>query len=147
MRVDVPGLLQKSAGIYVRERQRQEVGDGGGGRSGDGRCPEEGVGGERGVKGLVSCGEPREAKALFEEGRTLDRPIGCVWAVVHLIVFSVVHEMATDAIGTEANGMESATGLSLILGVAVEVTLFFGPVGELTFGAVFAHPPFGKRAA
>lgn len=64
-----------------------------------------------------------------------------------VVVFGIVNKMAPNAVGTEADGVESAAGLRLIFRVPAEVSQFFVPVGKLTFATVFAHTPFGKRAA
>lgn len=92
---------------------------------------------------LGSCGKPREAEALFKERRPLD----CLGAGMRIIVFGIVHKMAANTVGTEANGVESATGFGLIFRVPAEVSQFFRPVGKLTFVTVFAHTPLGKCAA
>ncbi len=64
-----------------------------------------------------------------------------------VIVFSVVHKMAADAVGAEANGVECAAGLSLVFRVTAEVSQLFEAMCKLTLAAVFAHTSFGERTA
>lgn len=64
-----------------------------------------------------------------------------------MVVLIVVNKVATDAIGTEAHGVERAAGLRLVLRVPVEVTQLLGTVGKLALAAILAHAAFGICAA
>lgn len=96
---------------------------------------------------MGSCGKAGEAEALLEEGGPLDSGVAGLGSGLRVIIFGVVHEVAADAIGAEANGVESAAGFGLVFRVTVEVSEFFGAVRKLTLAAVFAQASFCERAA
>lgn len=62
-------------------------------------------------------------------------------------LLSIVDEMTARPIRAEANGMESATELRLVLGMAGQTSQLMDAVSKLALVSVFAGPILLKRAA
>lgn len=120
---------------------------------------------EKGRVEFVVAGETREAKAVVEfwsvpEGsrRLLVLPVaahrlspgGLGGLYMHVVgvgrrwsaFVGIMNEVAARAIRTEADGVESATGLGFVLWVARQASQLVVAVRELTLFAVFARAVF-----
>lgn len=62
------------------------------------------------------------------------------------LLFVVVDKVAAHPVRAEADGVEGAARLRLVLGMAVEVTQLLWPVGKLALAAVLAHAALGEGA-
>lgn len=62
------------------------------------------------------------------------------------VVLVVMNKVAADAVRTEANGVEGATRLRLVLGVSVEVTYLIKAVGKLALPPVLTDATLSKGA-
>jgi len=91
-------------------------------------------------------GEAAEANALAEQLRSLSDALLCALGDALLLV-RVVYEVAAGAVGAEADGVEGATRLRLVLGMPVEASQLVHAVRELAFGAVLAGAALLVRPA
>lgn len=62
------------------------------------------------------------------------------------VVLVVMNKVAADAVRTEANGVEGATRLRLVLGVSVEVTHLIKAMGKLALPPVLTDATLSKGA-
>lgn len=62
------------------------------------------------------------------------------------LLFVVVDKVAAHSVRAEANGMEGATRLGLVLRMPVEVAQLLRPVGKLALAAIFAHAALSEGA-
>lgn len=92
-----------------------------------------------------SAGEAGEAEAVLQAGSVGDGglPAPCHGAAL----LRVVDEVAARPVGAEADGVESAAELGLVLGVAGEAPQLVDAVGELALVAVLAGAVLLEGAA
>lgn len=62
------------------------------------------------------------------------------------VVLVVMNKVAADAVWTEADGVEGATRLRLVLGVSVEVTHLIKAMGKLALPPVLTDATLSKGA-
>lgn len=115
-------------------RAQEVIGAQDGGR-GDGRGAVQQPGGSGGG----STGEPRKAKAMLQAGsvggREVPGPSGQGTSLL-----GVVDEVASGPVGAEADGVEGATELRLVLGVTGEAPQLVDAMCELTLVPVLTGP-------
>jgi len=95
-------------------------------------------------------GETSEADALAHELGTLSQLLPhaarcCSSGIIHL--FGVVDKVTACAVGAEADGVEGATRLRLVLWMPVEATHLVHAVRKLALGTVLARATLLVRAA
>lgn len=156
-------LAGESKGIVGAARQcgrHQLVAEdegGGGGRGGGGGAGRRGRSGcralqQRRLESAGGAGEAGETEAVMQLGSLLvvvvvERVDAVVVARRLPPLLGVVNEVAAGAVGAEADGVECAAQLRLVLGVAGQAPQFVHAVRELALVAVLAGAALLERPA
>lgn len=137
---------------WLRKERREELwASCGGWRRGDRGGPREDQG--RRLQFLnwlesLCSGEACKAQAVTQQRRP--QPVSlrcCSRSVAGRELISIVDEVAAGTVWAEANGVECATWLCLVLGVPAEASQLIQAMGKLALGAILASPTFLIGAA
>ncbi|ETE68099.1 hypothetical protein L345_06111, partial [Ophiophagus hannah] len=96
--------------------------------------------------GSNSTWEASKAETVLEAGSFSNHRLSTATSYSPALL-SIVDEMTARPVRAEANGMESATELRLVLGMAGQTSQLMDAVSKLALVSVFAGPILLKRAA
>lgn len=138
---------------WLRKERREELwASCGGWRRGDRGSPGEDQGRRlrllNWLESLWSGGEACKAQAVTQQRRPQPLFLRCCSrSLAGRELIGIVDEVAAGTVRAEANGVECATWLCLVLGVPAEASQLIQAVGKLALGAILAGPTFLIGAA